>query len=347
MRHSHSNILIIRLSAIGDVAIAAVVVRQAAVRFPETTFTMVSQPLMQPLFAGLPNLRFVGIDEKTDYRGLRGLWRLYRTVRAQRPDGIADIHNVFRTRVLRGLLRLSGITVCVLRKRRAARRRLSRRRHKVRQPLQPAVDRCREVIEQCVGRPLPPDTPTAVPQYAPGSITPTASTVVGIAPFAAYEGKIYPLEKTEQIVASYACRPGTEVLLFGGGRRECAVLEEWERRYPSVRAVAGKLKLTEELALMQRLSVMICMDSANMHFASFVGTPVVSVWGATHPDAGFYGWRQSPDNAVAAGLRCSPCSIYGNKSCFYRDYRCLHSIRPETVILRADALIQTSARSHE
>jgi ADP-heptose:LPS heptosyltransferase len=334
------HILIIRLSAIGDIAMAAAVVRQAAVQFPGTVFTMVSQPFMQPLFTGLPNLRFIGIDEKADYRGLRGIWRLCRVIRAQQPDVVADIHDVLRTQILRGLLRLSGKRVRVIRKGRAAKRRLIRRRRKVRQPLKPTFERYRETLARCLGQPLSPDAPPATPEYAPSAvgIIPKAPKAVGIAPFAAHDGKVYPTEKMQEVVAWFAARTDTEVFLFGGGR-ECAILEEWERRYPPVRSIAGKLTLADELALMQRLSVMISMDSANMHFASFVGTPVVSVWGATHPYAGFYGWRQAPDNAVCAELPCSPCSIYGNKPCFRRDYYCLQSISPSAIIERAQSFL--------
>ncbi|MDR0729772.1 MAG: glycosyltransferase family 9 protein [Prevotellaceae bacterium] len=336
-----SHILIIRLSAIGDIAMAAAVVRQVAVQFPDTVFTMVSQPFMQPLFTGLPNLRFIGIDEKTDYRGLRGIWRLCRMIRAQQPDVVADIHDVLRTQILRGLLRLSGRRVRVIRKGRAAKRRLTRRRYKVRQPLKSTFDRYRETLARCIGQPLSPDAPPATPAYMPssGGITPTTSKVVGIAPFAAHDGKVYPTEKMQEVVAYFAACADTEVFLFGGGRREQTILEEWERRYPPVRSTAGQLTLADELALMQRLSVMISMDSANMHFASFVGTPVVSVWGATHPYAGFYGWRQAPGNAVCAELPCSPCSIYGNKPCFRRDYHCLQSIPPAVIIARAQAFL--------
>ncbi|MDR2362636.1 MAG: glycosyltransferase family 9 protein [Prevotellaceae bacterium] len=336
-----THILLIRLSAIGDIAIAAIVIRQAAVQFPGATFTMISQSFMQPLFTGLPNLRFIGINETTDYRGLRGIWRLYRTIRAQQPDVIADVHDVLRTQILRTMLRLSGQKVYVIRKGRAARQRLTRRRNKVRQPLRSSFDRYRDTLAQCLGETLPPDTSPAVPVYTPSDrgVVPAASKAVGIAPFAAYAGKVYPLEKIQTVIAHFAACIDTEVFLFGGGRREQEILEEWERRYPTVRSVAGRLTLADELALMQRLSVMICMDSANMHFAAFAGATVISIWGATHPCAGFYGWRQLPDNALSAGLPCSPCSIYGNKPCFRKDYHCLQSIPPEAVIARAQMFL--------
>jgi len=78
---------------------------------------------------------------------------------------------------------------------------------------------------------------------------------------------------------------------------------------------------------------MISMDSANMHLASLFGVPVVSVWGATHPFAGFMGFGQSPDRAVQIDdLECRPCSVFGNKPCFRGDHACMEWITPERVL---------------
>jgi ADP-heptose:LPS heptosyltransferase len=71
-----------------------------------------------------------------------------------------------------------------------------------------------------------------------------------------------------------------------------------------------------------------------MHLASLLGTTVVSVWGATHPYAGFTGWRQSPENIVQIDKPCRPCSVYGNKKCYRDDapYACMKEISPSMII---------------
>ncbi len=97
-------------------------------------------------------------------------------------------------------------------------------------------------------------------------------------------------------------------------------------------SVIGTMNLGDELNLMANLDVMLTMDSVAMHMGSLVGTPVVSVWGATHPYAGFYGLGQDPTHAVQLPLECRPCSVGGNKPCQYGDYRCLVGIAPETIV---------------
>ena len=96
-----------------------------------------------------------------------------------------------------------------------------------------------------------------------------------------------------------------------------------------------------ELSIMSQLDVMLSMDSANMHLASLVNTPVISIWGATHPYAGFMGWRQDKSNTVEIELPCRPCSIFGNKPCWRKDYACLYEITPEMIIEKIKLLINS------
>jgi ADP-heptose:LPS heptosyltransferase len=96
----------------------------------------------------------------------------------------------------------------------------------------------------------------------------------------------------------------------------------------------------QELILMSHLNVMLSMDSANMHLASLTDTPVVSIWGATHPYAGFLGWNQPQENILQVDdLDCRPCSIYGQKPCLRGDYACMNQITPDQVVRRISDII--------
>jgi ADP-heptose:LPS heptosyltransferase len=159
---------------------------------------------------------------------------------------------------------------------------------------------------------------------------------IGIAPFAKHPGKIYPVENMELVVAALSKRKDTTLFLFGGGETEQSVLEGWASRYPGVFNVAGRYALDSELSLISHMDLLVSMDSANMHFASLVGTTVVSVWGATHPYTGFYGYRQQPGHAIQMNLSCRPCSIYGNKPCYRGDWACLQQLAPSLIIRKVE-----------
>ena len=141
----------------------------------------------------------------------------------------------------------------------------------------------------------------------------------------------------EKITKTY---PSCRIFLFGGGQKEKALLEDIATNDPHCTNIAGLLQgLLQELMLMSNLDVMVSMDSANMHLASLVATPVVSIWGATHPYAGFMGWNQREENAVQVDLPCRPCSVFGNKPCLRGDYACLNLITPDMVFNKVRAVL--------
>lgn len=138
---------------------------------------------------------------------------------------------------------------------------------------------------------------------------------------------------------TFICTRPYKNLLIRRRKKEIKVLEEWAQHFPNVISTAGKLTINMELALMSNMDVMLVMDAANMHLASLVNIPVVSIWGATHPCAGFAGWNQSAANIIQIDLPCRPCSLSGEKHCYRKDYACLQGITPEMVIEHINKVI--------
>lgn len=306
------EVLVIRFSALGDVAMVAPIVRAAAEQYPDVTFTMLSQQRFADLFAGMPaNVVFHGVNLRKESLNeiVSGLGSY---------DMVADMHSVLRTIYIRSALRLRGARVASIDKGRISKHLLTSGLR--REQLQHTTERYAAVLAAL-------DLPITLPQAVHNS-----GEGIGIAPFAAHEGKIYPLERMERVVELLSQR-GLTVTLFGGGKREQEILGAWASRYPGVQSIAGKHSMAEELAIIRGLRLMVSMDSGNMHLASLVGTRVLSIWGATHPYAGFLGYGQSEHDCIQRPLDCRPCSIYGNKPCKYGDYRCM-DIAPEKVAQR-------------
>lgn len=342
-----ARILVIRFSALGDVAMTIPVIHSLAMQYPQHEITVLSRGALQPLFQGLPaNVSFMSADLTGRHRGIRGLNTLYSELKEKKFDYIADLHNVLRTKFLCLRFRLAGVPVASIDKGRVEKHKLVRRHHKVFKNLKSSFRRYGDVLEK-LGFPVLPNF-TSIYGEGRGDfslIEPVTGIKhegvkwVGIAPFAKHEGKIYPIQLQEQVVAYFAKRTDVRVFLFGGGKEEQAVFESWMRKYPEVTSMIGKLNMSTELNLISHLDVMLSMDSANMHLASLVNTPVVSVWGATHPYAGFMGWKQLPTNAVQLDLSCRPCSVYGQKPCFRKDYACMRQIQPQQIIEKIEGLL--------
>lgn len=330
MDKKESHILIFRFSAIGDIAIAARLVRAYAIANPQITFTMVSQPMMEALFTGIGNLRFFPVDFKDRYKGLRGLAKLFKDLSALKPTHIADLHNVLRTWILRGLFAFTFKKIAFLHKGRGQKRRLTRKNDKILLQLLAMIERYESVLVKTGLENIHFSVSPAENTYSGKQVREFVR--IGIAPFAKHKGKAWPIEYMEEVVAELSENTRFKILLFGGGRKEVSQLQSWEQKYSGVESVAGKFSLEKELEIMKSLDLMISMDSANMHLASFVGTTVLSVWGATHPYAGFYGWGQNKENAIQTDLSCRPCSVFGNKECFRGDYACMVNIKPSDVL---------------
>lgn len=348
------RVLVIRLSALGDVAMVIPVIYSLAEAYPDVQFTLVTQPAAAGLFINRPdNLRVFPAHVKGSYRGVRGIFRLFRDLKTQRFDAVADLHDVLRTQVLRGLFRVWGVKTACIDKGRKSKKRLTRRKKKEKQPLKSSFERYAEVFGK-LGFSF---RPSFVSLYKEGRgdrnifsdicIPDEKVRRIGIAPFAKHRGKIYPPASMEQVVHYFADAGGYQIFLFGGGEKETRTLKEWAGRYPSTVCVAGKHGFEKELALISWLDVMVSMDSANMHLASLTGVPVVSVWGATHPYAGFMGWNQQLENSIGAHLPCRPCSVFGNKLCFRGDYACLKNICPEMIIGRVECVLNSKSKRNE
>jgi len=337
------KILVIRLSAMGDVAMTVPVLYSFIKKYPEVKLSVLSQKSYAPFF-NFAGVHFMGIELR-HYKGLRGLYSLFKVLKKERFDLVLDLHDVLRSNILRLFFRFIGIKVFVIDKGRKDKRALTRAKNKVLRPLRTTTERYADVFRNA-GFEIKPDfkniyTANIDISDKVRSLLPNEKDAVciGIAPFAAHQGKIYPLEKMAEIL-DYLSSKGFNLFLFGGSHEKMQ-LQEWESKFPHCISVAGKLSLKDELQLISKLNLMVSMDSANMHLASLVGIPVVSIWGATHSYAGFTGWAQSPENIVQVEMACRPCSVYGNKKCYRIDspYACMREISPSMIIERIMRLI--------
>lgn len=349
------NLLVTRLSALGDVAMTIPSLYSLCLTNPHMRVVLLTKRLPSSIFVNRPaNLEVVPFNPD-EWKGAAGLWRLAKHLKSTyHIDAYADLHDVIRTKLLRLFLRLRGVRVRKIHKGRSGKRALTRRRNKMMLPLTTSRARYREVFwrmgipredlfDNLFTKKRPADrtlyAAAASPRSSKGS---DGETWVAIAPFAAHAGKEYPLDLMRQVIDTLASRKGYRLFFFGAGERESRVLEEWHMAHPANTVNMARLSLgiPAELALLHDCDVMVSMDSANMHLASLVGLRVVSIWGATHPYCGFLGWRQKKADAVQLDMVCRPCSVFGNKPCFRGDRHCMYGIQPSYIIDKIDKRLE-------
>jgi ADP-heptose:LPS heptosyltransferase len=319
------TILILRFSAMGDVAIAASVMREISMQNTDIQFVFATRAFFAPFFDNIPNLKVFPVDFKGRHKGFKGLLKLYRDLnKSYKIGSVADLHDVLRSKLLTLFFRLSfkKVKIATINKGRKDKRNLCKSDNHEKKTLVATWLRYTEVFQQLKLK--AEILPTTIPYF------PEKIKRIGVSPFAQHKGKMYPPELMEKVLeflnANY------EIYLFGGGKKEHELCEKWQKMFENVHSLVGKYSLKEELEFITGLDVMLSMDSSGMHLASLCKVPCVSIWGATHPFAGFVGFGQENNPQIQLELPCRPCSVYGNKSCRYGDYRCLYGIVPEKIV---------------
>lgn len=335
------HLLIMRFSAMGDVAMLVPVVSSLAKQYPDLRITVLSRPFARPFFDELaPNVGFMEADLKGEYHGVSGLNALYRRLVAKNFTAIADMHNILRSSYLRMRFNLARYRVEHINKHRRERRQLISAKDKILQQLPTSFENYADVLAR-LGYPITLDFESMFPPTG-ANLRPVIDSIgekkmfqqwIGIAPFAAFRGKVYPAQLTERVIAELIRRhPSCRIFLFGGGDAEMEQIDRWCAQYKNCTNASQLLgSVQQELIVMSHLDVMLSMDSVNMHLASIAGTRVVSLWGATHPYAGYLGYGQSQDDVIQTDLDCRPCSLHGNRLCKRGDYACLAQIDPIAV----------------
>ena len=332
------HIAVMRLSAMGDVAMIVPLLRAFNQKYPTVKITVISTPFFQPLFNDIPNVHFLPFDKDGKHKGFLGLFRLFLDLRKCNIDAFADLHNVLRIKVFRILLAITGKKIAFTHKGRSEKKEVTRAVNKIFRPLPTVFERHAKVFS-ALGFPINLSNPTFPEKSILSSdilsvVGEKNQKWIGIAPFAHHDSKVYPLDLMEKVINQLAENPTHKILLFGGGKKEIEALQSLCKFHNNVISVAGKLKFNQEIQLISNLDVMLSMDSGNGHIAAILGVKTITLWGATHPYLGFSPFHQPQENSVASDRNLYPklpTSVYGNKKVEgYED--AMRTILPEQVV---------------
>ena len=338
-RDGSDRLLVIRLSAMGDVAICVPVLLALTRKYTGLRITVLSKPAYCAFFEDIAGVDFYAAEVKGKHKGLRGLYRLFTELKKQKIDGVADLHGVIRSHVLGGFFRSVGIPLAKIDKGRRDKKAMTRPGNKGLRPLKTTYQRYVDVFKK-LGYTIDTSQDCFLPKK---ELPPAIASLfnddpnlhyVGIAPFAAHPGKQYPLELMRKVIEKLE-KPGNHrIFLFGGGRQETEMLKKLAQNFKNTYCVAGQFTFPEELAIISNLHVMLAMDSGNGHLAAMYGVPVVTLWGVTHPYLGFTPYAQPRENQLMADREkfpLIPTSVYGNKLPEGYD-RAIETITPENIV---------------
>jgi ADP-heptose:LPS heptosyltransferase len=338
------RLLIIRTSAMGDVALTTPVLRGMQEQYPEVEMILLTRSAFKPFFSGINGLQLFLPDLKKRHKGIPGLIRLFKDISAQSEiDYVIDLHDVLRSKMLRFIFKLNGTPSVTIDKGRGEKRSLITGKNK--KQLKHSVQRYCDVFAKA-GYPVTPSKekwiiPSPEIKLKKAFIDDMNGVLnIGVAPYAKHKLKMWPEENMIRLLGLIAKKTNCRFWLFGG-IDEKEKLTELQKKVTGSYNLSGELNLDEELFFMSKLDFMIAMDSSNMHMAALVGTKVISIWGGTDPLGGFSALMQ-PDNfsirIPVDELKCRPCTIYG-KGKTKNNFACMKMLTPELVFRKIDKLV--------
>ncbi len=348
-----TKILVLRFSAMGDVVLLVPVIRSFVAAYPDAEVTVVTRPKFASFFTDMERVVPFPADVDHTYNGIFGMRDLFKKLlKKSSYDVVLDMHDHIRTILLRSMFKIFFTRVIVFEKGRPEKKLITRKENKVATPLIHTVERYRLAFEKA-GFPFPIQPPPyfhlkdsihrETEEWLEKNNITKKEKWIGIAPFAMHLSKIWPLENYADVMTRLTEKFPVKFFLFGGGEKEIKFFETLQQKFPSqCVVVAGQLKLKQELALMERLDLMLCVDSSNMHLAAMMGIPIISIWGGTHTDVGFGPYGKHSDSIVELSrteLPCRPCSVYGREKCFRGDFACLTWIKPEQIAIQIEKAI--------
>jgi len=323
----------------GDVAMSIPIIQHLQKIYPDLKITALTKPQYKVLFDFIPQVKVVKVETKTKHKGISGLYKLSRELKTYNITDVADLHSVLRSKILCFFLRFQGQKIKRINKGRPEKKALIRAKRKIFKPLTHTTQRYANVFERLGFSINLNDIEPLKQQNLDSSVTDelkiyNTKKLIGIAPFAAHDTKVYPADLMQEVIKEIATLNSVNIYLFGGGKLEMSRLHNWAKPYKNVYCVAGCYDFKTEIKLISNLNLMLSMDSGNGHLAAMFGVKVLTLWGQTHPHAGFAPFNQTPQQQILPDRKqfpLIPTSIYGNKQ--IKGYEnVMRSISPESVI---------------
>ena len=332
----------------GDVAMTAPIIKGLLLSNGNLTITIATRPLYEPFFENIPRLNVFQCNFQNKYKGLSGLLKLFFDLKSLAAfDHVIDLHGVLRSRILSILFLMSGKSVSGIIKGRAEKRKLIK--GYIFKKLKSTFQRYLDAFDSLnlefeypsapvfnVNEKYKNEAQSYLNETAPG-----AHFRIGLAPFSLHTLKTWPEIYTLELIEMLEDRTPATIYLFGGGKEEVSMLSDISAKYKRCFSMAGKLSLGSEMAMIQKMQLMITMDSSNMHLSSLLGIKTISIWGGTHPYIGFQAYQQDTERDFQISkeeLSCRPCTVFGKGKCSRGDFACMQWLTPEVVFNKMERL---------
>ncbi len=345
MEKKIEKILILRFSSLGDVILTTPVIGALKTKFPQSKIFFLTKAQYADVLSADPRIfSLIEFDPISRHKGVSGFLKLIKELRTNDFDLLVDLHANLRSFFVRHMIK-SKIKL------KYSKRWLSRflmvhfKFFKTKSIH--TVDSYLKVLKNIqIYAPernplifLRQDDVEFSNHFLLEQEVEKDDIVVGMHPGARWKTKRWDEWKFEQVCRSLINRYNYKIMLLGD-IEDKKLIEEIKKDLPDIKLIkAVDLPLGKFMSLIKRCDCLITNDSGPMHIASALQVPVVVIFGPTHPKLGFA--PLGPENVViCADVKCSPCSLHGEKRCKKKSRECMDLIQPEMVTEAVEKLLQ-------
>jgi len=356
---SPEKILIIRLSAIGDILLATPLLRALRQKHPQAKLDFAVKANFAGVLRHHPEIdHLYELDPAGGWAELRSLGK---RLQHEHYDVVLDIHNNFRSRYLS----YAANPRQVLRHRKHVLRRWLFVKTKINfmREIPPIYRRylaaaaSLEIIATPTfgsGRWLELFWSANEEQEAERALVTNNwqphVPLIGLAPGAGYFTKRWPPEYFGELAAQFL-RSGNQVVVLGGPQ-DVGLAKIVAKRAESAQKLSadadqmrtrfidltGALSLLASAVVIKRCQLLVANDSGLMHVAEAVGTPLIAIFGSTTRELGFFPQLATSRVVENRDLACRPCSHLGHRQCPRDHFRCMREILPAEVLTLANKM---------
>jgi heptosyltransferase-2 len=345
MQKKIEKILVVRFSSLGDIILTTPVLETLKAKFPQSQISFLTKTPYADLLANDPRIHtLIQFDPKNKHKGIKGFVRLVKELNSDNFDLLIDLHSNLRSFFLRHLIK-SRIKI-KYRKLWFSRFLMVHFKFLKTKPI--------STLESYLGifKKLQIESEKKAPTLFVGQNDIDFSNkfmleagikkddiVIGVHPGAKWETKKWDIEKFEQVYRSLIQKENLRIILFGDSIDEESIRKVADGLPDSRATKAIGLPLSRLMGLIQNCDCLITNDSGPMHIAEGFKVPVVAIFGPTHPKLGFA--PTGPENVVlCANVKCSPCSLHGEKKCSKKSRLCMDLITPDMVVEAVESLLK-------